>query len=37
MLDILMWPFVERSKALTILCKETLHFEKEKFPHIVSY
>ncbi|NP_001165916.1 glutathione S-transferase O2 isoform 1 [Nasonia vitripennis] len=32
MLDILMWPFVERAKALPILYKESLDFEKEKFP-----
>ncbi|XP_011499671.1 PREDICTED: pyrimidodiazepine synthase-like [Ceratosolen solmsi marchali] len=37
MLDILMWPFVERSKALPILCKESLHFEKEKFPFIMKW
>lgn len=36
MLDILMWPFVERAKALPILYNEPLNFEKAKFPSIVS-
>ena len=36
MLDILMWPFVEKAKALPLIYKETLDFDKEKFPSIVS-
>lgn len=37
MLDVLMWPFVERAKALPILYNEPMNFEKEKYPRIVSY
>ncbi|KAJ8687947.1 hypothetical protein QAD02_023742 [Eretmocerus hayati] len=37
MLDILMWPFVERAKSLPIICKEPLNFDKEKFPKIMAW
>ncbi|XP_058805247.1 pyrimidodiazepine synthase-like [Phymastichus coffea] len=37
MIDILMWPFVERAKALPILYNESLNFDKEKFPCIMKW
>ncbi|XP_015604370.1 pyrimidodiazepine synthase-like [Cephus cinctus] len=37
MLDILMWPWIERAKALPLIYKTPLNFEKEKFPHIVNW
>lgn len=35
MLDILMWPWVERAKALPLMFKQPVKFNKEKLPHIV--
>lgn len=36
MLDILMWPWFERAKALTILYKQRASLDKERFPNLVS-
>ncbi|KAL7298236.1 hypothetical protein TKK_0009224 [Trichogramma kaykai] len=35
--DIEMWPFVERSKALAVIYNETFKFEKEKFPNLMKW
>lgn len=35
-LDILMWPWVERAKALPLLYKQPAGFDKERFPKLVS-
>ena len=34
---IIMWPFVERAKALPLIYHELAEFGKEKFPNFVSY
>jgi len=36
MLDILMWPWFERAKALTLLYKRCTSLDKERFPKLVS-
>jgi len=36
MLDVLIWPWFERAKALTILYKQRASLDKERFPRIVS-
>lgn len=36
MLDLLMWPWFERAKALTLLYKRCTSLDKEKFPQLVS-
>jgi len=36
MLDILMWPWFERAKALTILYKRRASLDNERFPNLVS-
>lgn len=36
MLDILMWPWVERRRALVLIYKEPTNFSNENFPHSVS-
>lgn len=36
--DIMIWPWVERSKALPLIYKQPLkNFEKEKFPHVINW
>ncbi|XP_033223904.1 pyrimidodiazepine synthase-like isoform X2 [Belonocnema kinseyi] len=35
--DIMIWPWVERSKALPLIYKQPLSFEKEKFPLIIKW
>ncbi|XP_029032452.1 pyrimidodiazepine synthase-like isoform X2 [Osmia bicornis bicornis] len=37
MLDILMWPWVERRKALPLIYKEPTNFDHENFPHILKW
>ncbi|XP_014210877.1 pyrimidodiazepine synthase-like [Copidosoma floridanum] len=37
MVDILMWPFVEKAKCLALIYKEPMDFEKEKFPLILKW
>jgi hypothetical protein len=37
MLDVLMWPWFERAKALTLLYKRCTSLDKERFPKLVSY
>lgn len=36
MLDVLMWPWVERAKLLPMIHKKPYTFNKEKFPNLVS-
>ncbi|XP_046410444.1 diphosphomevalonate decarboxylase isoform X1 [Neodiprion fabricii] len=37
MLDVLMWPWVERAKALPLAFDQPLNFDKEKFPHLMKW
>lgn len=37
MLDILMWPWVERRRALVLIYKEPTNFKNEKFPHSLKW
>ncbi|XP_014485679.1 PREDICTED: pyrimidodiazepine synthase-like [Dinoponera quadriceps] len=36
-LDILMWPWVERAKALPLLYKQSAGFDKERFPMLMKW
>lgn len=37
MLDILMWPWIERAKSLSLIYKQSLSLNKEKFPSIMKW
>ncbi|XP_072749607.1 pyrimidodiazepine synthase [Anoplolepis gracilipes] len=37
MLDILMWPWFERAKALTILYKQRASLDRERFPNLMDW
>lgn len=37
MLDILMWPWVERAKALPLFCKQPASFDKDRFPKLMRW
>lgn len=37
MLDVLMWPWVERGKSLPLIYKQPVNFNKENFPHIMKW
>ncbi|XP_011137460.1 pyrimidodiazepine synthase [Harpegnathos saltator] len=37
MLDILMWPWVEKAKALPLLYKQAADFDKERFPKLMRW